>query len=150
MIGGGWDRSSPASGPTTRRWRWRSPRSPPPGRPADGKRSIVVARWHWWADRQDVGNQTRSVLTGGRRGTDARTAREVSAVLHARTGHTAGNGSLMRTAPVALATSTTSGLVEAARAVCALTHFDPEAGEACVLWCLAIRHAVLTGEFDVR
>lgn len=38
----------------------------------------------------------------------------------------------------------------AARAVSALTHFDAEAGDACVLWCCAIRHAVLTAELDVR
>ena len=31
-----------------------------------------------------------------------------------------------------------------------LTHYDPEAGDACVLWCLAIRHAVLTGKLDAR
>ena len=50
----------------------------------------------------------------------------------------------MRTAPVALAyLNDEDGLVEAAYAISALTHFDPEAGEACVLWCLAIRHAVL-------
>ena len=41
-------------------------------------------------------------------------------------------------------------LAEAARQLSALTHFDPEAGDACVLWCLAIRHAVLTGEPDIR
>ena len=35
-------------------------------------------------------------------------------------------------------------------AVSALTHFDPSAGEACVLWSLAIRHAVLTGELNPR
>ena len=40
--------------------------------------------------------------------------------------------------------------MEAARAVSELTHYDPEAGDACVLWCLAIRHAVLTGELDAR
>jgi ADP-ribosylglycohydrolase len=32
----------------------------------------------------------------------------------------------------------------------ALTHWDPDAGEACVLWCHAIRHAVLTGALDAR
>ena len=41
-------------------------------------------------------------------------------------------------------------MVEAARAISELTHFDPDAGDACVLWCSAIRHAVLTGELDVR
>ena len=55
----------------------------------------------------------------------------------------------MRTAPLALAyLHDPDGLVEAARAVSALTHYDPEAGEACVLWCLAIRHAVLHGTLD--
>jgi ADP-ribosyl-[dinitrogen reductase] hydrolase len=40
--------------------------------------------------------------------------------------------------------------VQAARAVSELTHYDPDAGDACVLWCLAIRHAVLTGVLDGR
>ena len=30
------------------------------------------------------------------------------------------------------------------------THFDPEAGDACVLWSAAIRHAVLTAELDAQ
>ena len=68
---------------------------------------------------------------------------------HARTGRSGGNGSLMRTAPVALADlHDAEGLTEAAREVSALTHADPQAGEACVLWCLAIRHGVLHGTFD--
>jgi hypothetical protein len=31
-----------------------------------------------------------------------------------------------------------------------MAHHDPEAGEACVLWCRAVRHAVLTGRPDAR
>ena len=55
----------------------------------------------------------------------ARTAREASVTLHERTGRTAGNGSLMRTAPVALAyLDDEAALVEAARAVSELTHYD--------------------------
>ncbi len=78
-------------------------------------------------------------------------AREAARDFHDRTGRSGGNGSLMRTAPVALAfLHDPDALVEAATAISALTHFDPEAGEACVLWCLAIRHAVLHGEFDLR
>jgi ADP-ribosyl-[dinitrogen reductase] hydrolase len=47
-----------------------------------------------------------------------RTAREASAALHERTGRTAGNGSLMRTARVALTyLDDEAALVEAARAV---------------------------------
>ena len=42
----------------------------------------------------------------------------------------------MRTAPLALAyLDDEAALVEAARAVSELTHYDPEAGDACVLWC---------------
>jgi ADP-ribosylglycohydrolase len=81
----------------------------------------------------------------------AATALKVSGNLHMRTGHTAGNGSLMRTAPVALAylrDGREDALTDAATQLSAVTHFDPEAGEACVLWCHIIRHAVLTGELE--
>jgi ADP-ribosylglycohydrolase len=57
----------------------------------------------------------------------------------------------MRTAPVALAyLGDPVGLSDAAAALSALTRYDEEAGEACALWSLAIRHAVLTGEADAR
>jgi ADP-ribosyl-[dinitrogen reductase] hydrolase len=75
----------------------------------------------------------------------------VSAALHQRTGRTAGNGSLMRTAPVALAyLDDEAALVETARLISELTHYDPEAGDACAVWCCAIRHAILTGQLDAR
>jgi ADP-ribosylglycohydrolase/protein-tyrosine phosphatase len=113
----------------------------------------LAQRWHGWSQRaKDVGVQTRSVLSrAGRHGISAQTAREESAALHKLTSRTAGNGSLMRTAPVALVyLDDEAALVEAARAVSELTHYDPEAGDACVLWCLAIRHAILTGLLDAR
>ena len=113
----------------------------------------LVERWHEWShDAKDVGVQTRSVLSrAGRHGISAHTARAESAGLHKLTGRTAGNGSLMRTAPLALAyLNDEAALVEAARAVSELTHYDPEAGDACVLWCCAIRHAILTGFLDAR
>jgi ADP-ribosyl-[dinitrogen reductase] hydrolase len=113
----------------------------------------IVQRWQeWMRTAKDVGIQTRHVLrAAGSLGLNARTAHEAATALHERTGRTAGNGSLMRTAPVALAyIDDESALVEAAQAVSELTHFDPEAGDACVLWCLAIRHAILTGGIDAR
>jgi ADP-ribosylglycohydrolase len=111
----------------------------------------ITARWAGWAaTARDVGTQTRGVLREVRRGTAAE-ARAAALKLHQRTGRTAGNGSLMRTAPAALAyLGDPDGLTEAATALSALTHHDPEAGEACVLWCHAIRHAVLTGDLDAR
>ena len=113
----------------------------------------IVGRWHEWSrDAKDIGMQTSSVMRAAQQqGLSAHTARTASAALHERTGRTGGNGSLMRTAPVALAyLDDEVGLVEAARAVSVLTHFDPDASDACVLWCCAIRHAVLNGELDVR
>jgi ADP-ribosyl-[dinitrogen reductase] hydrolase len=76
----------------------------------------LVRRWHEWSqDAKDIGIQTRSVLRAAHwLGLNARTAREASAALHERTGRTGGNGSLMRTAPVALAyLDDEVGLVEA-------------------------------------
>jgi ADP-ribosylglycohydrolase len=111
----------------------------------------VVTRWVEWAgSAKDIGTQTRYVLAevdGG----GAAAALAASWNLHQRTGRTAGNGSLMRTGPVPLSyLDDAEALAHVARSVSNLTHFDPEAGDACVLWCLAIRHAVLTGELDVR
>jgi ADP-ribosylglycohydrolase len=119
----------------------------------EAAQTAIVARWYEWSrTATDVGNQTRGVLGEvGRRGISAANALAASRDLHGRTGHTAGNGSLMRTAPVALAfLHDEDALADAARTISDLTHFDPDAGDACVLWCLAIRHAVLTGDLDVR
>ena len=113
----------------------------------------IVERWYGWSrTATDVGNQTRAVLGRTSAGGGwAATALAASRDLHERTGRTAGNGALMRTAPVALAyLDDEDGLVAAARGISALTHVDPDACDACVLWCCAIRHAVLTGELDVR
>ena len=113
----------------------------------------LTARWHGWSEHaKDVGVQTRTVLSrAGQRGISAHTAREEAAALHQATGRTAGNGSLMRTAPLALAyLDDEQGLAQAARRVSELTHPDPDAGDACVLWSCAIRHAILTGVIDIQ
>jgi ADP-ribosylglycohydrolase len=111
----------------------------------------VVAGWADWARHaRDVGIQTRAVLRAVRHGTAAE-AVKAARDLHESSGRSGGNGSLMRTAPVALAfLADPDGLTEAATALSTLTHYDPEAAQACVLWCHAIRHAVLTGAIDVQ
>jgi ADP-ribosylglycohydrolase len=119
----------------------------------DAAQDAIVARWYEWSrTATDVGNQTRSVLgTVGRMGLSAANALTASRELYERSGHAAGNGSLMRTAPVALVyLDDEDALVEAAGTLSALTHVDPDAVDGCILWCCAIRHAVLTGELDVR
>lgn len=75
---------------------------------------------------------------------------EAALTHHNRTGRSGGNGSLMRTAPVALAyLGDRRKCAEAARRVSAVTHYDPMAGDLCVLWCEAIRHAVFSGTYSV-
>jgi ADP-ribosyl-[dinitrogen reductase] hydrolase len=95
----------------------------------------------------DVGLQTSGVLSR------AETAGEVTATaaqfFEEHPSWSAGNGSLMRTAPVALAAlGDDDALLELAMAISALTHGDPLAGEACVLWCVAIDRAVREDHFE--
>lgn len=108
--------------------------------------------WHQ-SNPPDVGIQTSSVLraTRTRLTTEAESAGRVmtaeAASYAAARSHSAGNGALMRTAPVALTHLDDRGrLAQAARAVAELTHGDPLAGDSCVLWCEA-RVAVLEGRF---
>lgn len=76
----------------------------------------------------------------------------------------ASNGSLMRTSPLALAFqaehqaisyagrgNVTERIAFTARQVSDLTHYDPMAGDACVLWSCAIDQAIEKGaKFEVR
>ncbi|PZP14736.1 MAG: hypothetical protein DI611_11110 [Brachybacterium faecium] len=140
---------------------------------AEGLDAIASGFLAWMAgDPADVGNQTRALLTpmvptptdeqgagtvgqgAAGRGETALGGPGIAARmtqrardLHESTGHTAGNGALMRTAPVALAfLEDRDRTAAAARRIAELTHTDPLAGDSCVLWCEAIRASVLTGE----
>lgn len=114
----------------------------------------IVAEWQDWSlGAKDVGIQTRAVLSLVRTPTEA-VARASSYRVHLENGNrSAGNGSLMRTGPVALGylgLGVEDTVAKAAARVSELTHFEQDATQACVLWSLAIRHAVLTGRLDVR
>ncbi|MGA7146975.1 MAG: ADP-ribosylglycohydrolase family protein [Microbacterium sp.] len=113
----------------------------------------IVAEWREWArDAPDVGTQTRAVL--GLLGEDVSEAAAVAAsrAVHDSTGRSGGNGSLMRTGPLPLGylERGPAELVEAAGRVARLTHWEDDNADACALWCLAIRHAILTGELDIQ
>ncbi len=124
------------------------------GTPLTDHLDDVVQGWvEWAAEATDVGNQTRAVLGAVRREghVNAAAAARAAGEFHSREGRSGGNGSLMRTAPVALAfLDDEHAMAAAARAISDLTHPDPDAGDACVLWCAAIRHAVLDAELDLR
>ncbi|HZD66532.1 MAG TPA: ADP-ribosylglycohydrolase family protein [Acidimicrobiales bacterium] len=95
----------------------------------------------------DVGNQPGAVLGGAKAGMDLPDL--AAAHLRAHPGEPAGNGSLVRTAPVALAhLGDDEAIAGAARAVSGLTHADSLAEEACVLWCIGIDRAVREGRLD--
>ncbi|MFT4126780.1 MAG: ADP-ribosylglycohydrolase family protein [Gordonia sp. (in: high G+C Gram-positive bacteria)] len=127
----------------------------------DALDAVAAGFLRWYTDFDgnppDIGNQTRAVLRATHRRTrrepDARVGalmREESAIFAAAHPHSAGNGALMRTAPVALAhLDDRDGLARAARAIAALTHADPLAGDSCVLWSEAIRVAIIDGRIDL-
>lgn len=103
----------------------------------------------WYADvPKDVGISTSAVL----RACGGDPARLPGAAAEHFSRHrkgAAGNGSLMRTAPVALAhLGDDRAIARAATGTSLLTHGDPLAAEACVLWCIAIDRAVREQRLD--
>lgn len=112
----------------------------------------IVGEWDEWAKTaKDVGTQTRQVLDRLDGIHTEQAARAAAKANHESTGRSAGNGSLMRTAPVALAyleDGRERRLVEAAARVAQLTHWESSNIEACALWCLFVRQAIRTGDFD--
>ncbi|MEV6055219.1 ADP-ribosylglycohydrolase family protein [Streptomyces sp. NPDC052107] len=113
----------------------------------------IAANFQRWLGEgaSDVGSQTRAVLSAAARTLGAPGAAMLEAARSFTAGNdrSAGNGSLMRTGIVALAhLGDPAAMAEAATAVSALTHPDPDCADACVLWCSGIRTAVLEGTFD--
>lgn len=104
----------------------------------------------WANEANDIGNQTRAVLSRATGGSDLPEA--AAAYFRQRPNHSAGNGSLMRTGPVALAhLGDRDRIAETAAKISTITHADPLAIDACVLWSLAVADAVQTGEIpDIR
>jgi ADP-ribosyl-[dinitrogen reductase] hydrolase len=117
-----------------------------------GAQDQIARNWWTWAETaKDIGNQTSEILFEAQMIGTARALRSEAARFHvANEGRSGGNGSLMRTAPVTLAflgEGQEGALWQAAQDISALTHWELDAREACSLWCLAIRHAVLQGNF---
>ena len=117
----------------------------------EATQDAIVNAWHRWAKTApDVGIQTRAVLSALKAPTAAN-ARESARSVHQQTGRSGGNGSLMRTMPVALSVLDSAEQTSSnARAISELTHLDEDAGDACVLWSEAIRIAILTGDSQIR
>ncbi len=105
--------------------------------------------WYYSPARlKDIGLHTsavmREVATVTGPGLAARFRKTAQAKEDRHPRSSGGNGALMRTAPVALAhLDHPERMVAAAMAVGDLTHADPVSSQACAVWCLAIRAAIL-------
>ncbi len=93
----------------------------------------IAARFvEWKRSCRDIGILTSSVLERIRRGEDVRDAARYEWEAKSKT--SAGNGGLMRTAPVSLFFyNDTEAMMKASRDICRITHYDPR----CVLSCMA-------------
>lgn len=81
------------------------------------------------------------------------TMADMARLEHESSERSGGNGCLMRVGPLALgflAPGREGALADAARKQAQLTHFEPDGGDAAVIWSLAIRQAILTGSYDLR
>ncbi|MGO1593646.1 MAG: ADP-ribosylglycohydrolase family protein, partial [Ancrocorticia sp.] len=121
----------------------------------DSTLDVIADNFMTWLREgaSDVGTQTRAVLgayddfAGSPSGKLKKAARAYSE----QTDRAAGNGALMRTAPVALAyLDSPIATAQAAVAVAGLTHDDQLVDESCILWTEAVRNAVVTGDIAIR
>jgi ADP-ribosylglycohydrolase/protein-tyrosine phosphatase len=122
-------------------------------RSSEGLDAVAAGFARWYADGpKDIGISTSGVLSAAGAGSGSTTAARLADAAQQRysSGHSsAGNGALMRTAAVALAhLDDAQAAADAARAVSDLTHADPTSAEACLIWTLGIRHAVLEGTLE--
>jgi len=105
----------------------------------------IVWAWRRWArTATDVGNQTPVVQGMFDAESTVADARAAATAVHHRQVYSGVNGSLMRTAPMGIMDTlaranlfspshTVSTVVHTARALSDLTHYDQDAGDACVL-----------------
>jgi ADP-ribosylglycohydrolase len=114
----------------------------------EGLDEVASHFFDWYAYPKGIGTQIRIVMSYAQPRNAEGLLRE-SETLFANAPDRAGNGSLMRTSPIALAyLDNVDELEKAARSVSKLTHFSPVTQEACVIWTKAVRHAVLFGNTD--
>ena len=117
---------------------------------ATGSRDLdaIASNFLAWysAGPADVGIQTSSVL--GSAAVPEDLADAAAAFMEANP-RSAGNGALMRTAPVALAAlDDRTEIARLAGSIASLTHAHPDSVAACVLWSLAIQQAITTADPD--
>jgi ADP-ribosyl-[dinitrogen reductase] hydrolase len=103
----------------------------------------------WQSTAKDVGGTIAAALgnaaaqrkeRGGARSKPIDWAEASRTTEQARAGKAAGNGSLMRALPVALAYPDREAMLTVSARVSAMTHWDPQAELACAIHCLWVRN----------
>jgi ADP-ribosyl-[dinitrogen reductase] hydrolase len=95
----------------------------------------------WEKTAKDVGSTIGAAI----RGFDGSWAEASRSTPQSRSGRAAGNGTLMRTLPVALAYPDRDEMLRQSARISAMTHWDPQAEVCCAIYCLWVR-AILHGE----
>jgi ADP-ribosylglycohydrolase len=96
----------------------------------------LAARYIEWARvGKGIGSATAAALRGAADAADACSRAEAH---HEATGMSAGNGTVMRAAPIGLAAPSVEAAVDAAKLDARLTHFDPTTGAASAALCAAL------------
>jgi ADP-ribosyl-[dinitrogen reductase] hydrolase len=97
----------------------------------------LARRYIAWASNRPkgIGFITRAALTGAK---DDEDARANAKTCHEKTGLTAGNGTVMRAAPIGLAASSLEEAVRAAHEDARLTHYDQRAACSSAALCAAL------------
>ena len=121
----------------------------------DGQEAVAENLLEWYyspAREKDIGIHTgavmRQVATVSGPGLADRFRDMAKRKEEQQPNSSGGNGALMRTAPIALAyLDDPRAMVVAAQHTALLTHDDDASANACAVWCLAIREAILTEEF---
>jgi ADP-ribosylglycohydrolase/predicted protein tyrosine phosphatase len=125
-------------------------------RTEEGQEEVAANLLEWYyspARLKDIGIHTSTVMHQVATVTGpglAQRFRETAAAKEASNPRSSGgNGALMRTAPIALAyLDDPYAMVAAAHDIALLTHADQTSAEACAVWCLAIREAILSERID--
>jgi ADP-ribosyl-[dinitrogen reductase] hydrolase len=133
FVGGGWLGLKPGDGTDDTAMALALARSVATMTGFDPSRTLAAYLGWFRTDPTDVGNTIRAVLAAVRDGESSAAATES---FHRETGRSAGNGTLMRTAPLALRyLRQPDGRRAAARADSKLTHYDDHAADACAWLC---------------
>lgn len=121
----------------------------------------IARDWYTWSlGTPDIGALTSTVmrkaaaraLENGHQAPRAEDFRAAALSAHEDLPLVAGNGALMRTYASVLPSlsRTDDEAVRTIDTICRLTHVHQDATEASILWGMAVRHAILSGELDVR